>query len=170
MKQFLLFAKLLTFCFCSLACSSQTKLKNETELLPADRAIAEANAALEAYKSNSLGDKLQSTASGIKYVIHQQGTGSKAKPGQYVLIDYYGMLIDGMRFDDSYKNGYPFGFPIAQGQVIQGFDEAMTLLPEGSIFTVFIPAHLAYGEYGAPPVIPANAELIFHLHFIEIEY
>ncbi|MBK7428937.1 MAG: FKBP-type peptidyl-prolyl cis-trans isomerase [Saprospiraceae bacterium] len=129
----------------------------------------EATATLEAYKMKSLGDKLLSTSSGIQYVIHELGTGTKAKSGQYVLVDYYGMLMDGMRFDDSYKNGYSFGFPLGQNQVIAGFDEALTLLPAGSRFTVFIPPNLAYGENGAPPVIPANAELVFHLNFIKIE-
>lgn len=129
----------------------------------------EAIPTLEAYTLNALGDKLITTASGLKYVVHQQGSGPRALPGQYVLVDYYGMLIDGTRFDDSYKNGYPFGFPLGRDQAIPGFDEALLTLPVGSRFTVFIPAHLAYGENGAPPVIPANAEIVFHLNFIKIE-
>jgi FKBP-type peptidyl-prolyl cis-trans isomerase len=150
-------------------CTAQTKSNQAKEHSAIALASAEAAAALEAYKSNSLGDKLFTTASGLKYVVHQQGSGAKAKSGQYVLVEYYGMLMDGMRFDDSYKNGYPFGFSVGQGQVIAGFDEALTLLPVGSRFTVFIPANLAYSEAGAPPVIPANAELVFHLNFIKIE-
>lgn len=148
--------------------AAQSETNSENEEAKRNAAL-EATATLEAYKLNALGDKLISTPSGLKYVIHHNGSGLKVKPGQYVLLHYYGMLLDGMRFDDSYKNGYPFGFLTGHNQVIAGFDEALTLLPEGSRFTVFIPAKLAYGENGAPPVIPANAELVFHLNFIKIE-
>lgn len=128
----------------------------------------EINATNDAYKANSLGNKLMTTASGLKYVIHEEGTGPKAAPGQTVSVNYYGMLLDGTRFDDSYERGEPFNFPVAQNQVIAGWDEALTTLPEGSRFTVFIPSNLAYGENGAPPVIPANAELVFHINFMKI--
>lgn len=122
----------------------------------------------EAYKANTLGNKLVTTASGLKYVIHEEGTGAKAAAGQTVSVNYYGMLLDGTPFDDSYKTGSPFNFPVAQNQVIAGWDEALSTLPAGTRFTVFIPSNLAYGENGAPPVIPANAELVFHINFIEI--
>ena len=169
MRFLLLYSILVLFSTNVTSCSAQSQPKNDKEFSAIALAADEANASLKAYKENSLGNKLISTVSGLKYVVHQTGSGSIAKPGQYVLLDYYGMLMDGMRFDDSYKNGYPFGFPIGQGQVIPGFDEALTLLPVGSRFTVFIPAHLAYGENGAPPVIPANADLVFHINFIKIE-
>ena len=128
----------------------------------------EISTATEAYKAKTLGDKLITTASGLKYVIHEEGTGAKAAPGQTVSVNYYGTLLDGTSFDDSYKTGAPFTFPVAQNQVIAGWDEALSTLPAGTRFTVFIPSNLAYGENGAPPVIPANAELVFHINFIEI--
>ncbi len=169
MKQIFHSVTFLTFCFSTFGCSAQSPPLTDKEFTPVQIASREATTALNAYKTSALGDKLISTPSGLKYVVHHEGSGPKAKPGQYVLVDYYGMLMDGMRFDDSYKNGYPFGFLLGHNQVIAGFDEALMLLPEGTRFTIFIPAHLAYGENGAPPVIPANAELVFHLHFIKIE-
>jgi FKBP-type peptidyl-prolyl cis-trans isomerase FkpA len=128
----------------------------------------EISSTTEAYKANTLGDKLITTASGLKYVVHEMGTGAKAAAGETVSVNYYGMLLDGTPFDDSYKTGNPFNFPVAQNQVIAGWDEALSTLPAGTRFTVFIPSNLAYGENGAPPVIPANAELVFHINFLEI--
>lgn len=121
------------------------------------------NSTLQAYQAGSLGDDLQTTPSGLKYVIHEAGQGSTVASGDMVSVHYYGMLTDGTRFDDSFSRGKPIEFPLGVGQVIPGWDEGIGLLKEGAKATLFIPSELGYGEAGSPPVIPADAELVFYV-------
>lgn len=123
---------------------------------------------LKKYKENSLGSDLKTTPEGLKYVIHQEGTGAQATAGKMVEVAYYGVLTDGNMFDNSFSRGDPFAFPLGQGRVIQGWDLGIALLKEGAKATFFIPANLAYGEAGSPPVIPANAELVFYVELNKV--
>lgn len=118
------------------------------------------------YKSGQLNDSIQTTASGLKYVIHREGAGPAPATGDNVQVHYYGVLTDGTMFDNSYRRGDLFTFGLGTGQVIKGWDEGIALLKEGGAGTFFIPAELGYGERGAPPTIPANSELVF---YVELE-
>ena len=110
-----------------------------------------------------LDDKIQTTESGLKYVLHENGTGIKAVPGREVDVNYFGVLKDGTPFDNSYKRGTPFTFPLGAGRVIRAWDEGIALLNVGSKATFFVPHELGYGETGSPPTIPPKAELIFYV-------
>lgn len=118
------------------------------------------------YANGELDAQLQTTSSGLKYLIQEEGTGKTATPGQTVSVQYYGALTDGNMFDNSFDRGLPIQFPLGVGRVIPGWDEGIGLLKEGSKATFFIPYDLAYGEAGSPPNIPAKAELIF---YVELE-
>ncbi len=115
------------------------------------------------YKSGANKANLITTKSGLKYIVHETGTGPTASLGQIVSANYYGALLDGKMFDNSFERGQEIQFPLGQGQVIPGWDEAFGLLPVGSKATLFIPAELAYGAAGSPPAIPANSELLFYV-------
>lgn len=134
--------------------------------LPAIEALTKGN--WEAYKKGELTSKMQSTASGLKYIMHEAGQeGTKPAKGDQVSVHYYGMLDkDGKMFDTSFKGGQPYQFPLGLSQVIQGWDEGIALLNKGGKATLFIPASLGYGAAGSPPVIPENADLIF---YVELE-
>ena len=122
----------------------------------------------DAYKKGELNSKMQSTPSGLRYVIHEVGTeGTKPASGDQVSVHYYGMLdADAKMFDTSFKAGQPYQFPLGMGQVIAGWDEGIALLNKGGKATLFIPASLGYGAAGSPPLIPENADLIF---YVELE-
>lgn len=117
------------------------------------------------YKKGALNSKIKTTASGLKYIIHQEGEGPTPLPGQNVSANYFGALTDGTPFDNSWKRGQLFTFPIGQGRVIRGWDEGFALLKPGAKATFFIPAELGYGATGSPPTIPPNAELMFYVEF-----
>lgn len=117
---------------------------------------------LAKYKAGSLGQELQTTESGLQYVIHEEGSGPSPQQGQSVAVSYYGVLPSGEMFDNSYRAGQPIRFPLGTGRVISGWDEGIALLKEGAEATFFIPAELGYGAQGQGP-IPANSELIFHV-------
>lgn len=128
---------------------------------------AQAKATYDAYKKGQLTDQMKTTESGLRYVVHEVGDGPKPAQGDQVSVHYYGMLdADAKMFDTSFKAGQPYQFPLGVGQVIPGWDQGIILLNKGSKATLFIPAALGYGAAGSPPVIPANADLIF---YVELE-
>jgi FKBP-type peptidyl-prolyl cis-trans isomerase FkpA len=115
------------------------------------------------YTKGKLDNKIKTTASGLKYMIHEEGNGVLPKRGQEVYAHYYGALTDGTQFDNSFKRGQLFNFPLGAGRVIRGWDEGFALLSPGTKATLFIPAELGYGAQGSPPRIPPNSELIFYV-------
>ena len=104
--------------------------------------------------------------SGLQYEIIKQGTGEKPKATDTVKAHYAGSLIDGQEFDNSYKRGQPLVIPV--GGVIQGWVQALQLMPVGSKWKLYIPSDLGYGERGAGGAIPGGATLIFEIELIEI--
>ncbi|MCS6904158.1 MAG: FKBP-type peptidyl-prolyl cis-trans isomerase [Bacteroidia bacterium] len=112
--------------------------------------------------------KAITTASGLKYIIIEQGKGKKPKPGDKVSVHYHGVLTDGKKFDSSFDRGTPIEFPLGKGYVIKGWDEGLQLLNEGSKAVFIIPPQLAYGS-NERPNIPANSTLIFHVHLVQVK-
>lgn len=104
--------------------------------------------------------------SGLQYEIITAGTGEKPKATDTVKAHYAGRLITGEEFDNSYKRGEPLQIPV--GGVIQGWVEALQLMPVGSKWKLFIPSDLGYGERGAGGSIPGGAALVFDIELIEI--
>jgi peptidyl-prolyl cis-trans isomerase A (cyclophilin A) len=125
---------------------------------------------------------METTATGLMYVVEKPGDGPKPELGAKVEIDYAGYLIDGTMFDTSIEelakeNGvynaqrqyqpYPVSYG-PQAQVINGWKEGMQLFNIGGKGRLIIPPHLAYGAAGAGGVIPPNAWLIFDIELVRI--
>jgi FKBP-type peptidyl-prolyl cis-trans isomerase FklB len=83
-----------------------------------------------------------------------------------VKVHYEGRLLDGTVFDSSYKRGEPAEF--TPMQVIKGWTEALTLMPVGSKWQLYIPYELGYGERGAGENIKPYSMLIFDVELLEI--
>ena len=111
---------------------------------------------------------LLTTASGLQYVILEEGDGPFPQTGEIVSVHYRGTLADGAEFDNSFVRGEPIAFPLGEGKVIPGWDEGIALLRVGSKAKFIIPPELAYGAQGAGGVIPPNATLIFEVEFLDI--
>jgi peptidylprolyl isomerase len=109
------------------------------------------------------------TASGLKYVVVEEGTGATPKPGDLVKVHYTGTLEDGTKFDSSRDRGEPIEFVLGRGQVIPGWDEGIGLMKVGGKAKLIIPPDLAYGEQGAGGVIPPNATLNFDVELVAAE-
>ncbi len=104
--------------------------------------------------------------SGLQYEIIKEGTGPIPKSTDTVKAHYAGSLIDGKEFDNSYKRGEPISIPVTG--VIQGWVQALQLMPVGSKWKLFIPSDLGYGDRGAGGAIPGGAALIFDIELLEI--
>ena len=104
--------------------------------------------------------------SGLQYKILRAGSGAIATDKDEVEVKYEGRLIDGTVFDSSYKRGdQPAKF--RPTQVIKGWTEALTLMPEGSMWELYIPQNLAYGERPAGQ-IPPYSTLIFKVELEKV--
>lgn len=113
------------------------------------------------YKAKKLAD-LKKSASGLEYVIIEQGSGAAVKDGDNIPTNYFGVRkTDGVMFDNSYDRGGPA--PFAVGGLIPGFNEGMKLLNRGGKALLFIPSSLGYGEQGAGGDIPPNTDLVFYI-------
>ena len=104
--------------------------------------------------------------SGLMYKVLVKGDGPVAKETDKVKVKYEGRLIDGTVFDSTEKHG---GEPatFSPGQVIKGWTEALTLMPVGSKWQLYIPQELAYGSRDAGQIKPFSA-LIFDVEVLEI--
>ena len=119
----------------------------------------------EFLKKNAKADSIQTTASGLQYKIITKGTGEIPQATDKVKVNYEGHLIDGTEFDSSYKRNQPATF--AANQVIKGWTEALTMMPVGSKWMLYIPQQLAYGDREQGK-IPPFSTLIFTVELLEI--
>ncbi len=112
-------------------------------------------------------DGVEVTESGLQYRILEEGDGPTPEETDQVTVHYTGTLIDGEVFDDSHERGEPATFVL--NQVIPGWTEGMQHVREGGKIELVIPARLAYGAQGQPPVIPPHAVLRFEVELIDVE-
>lgn len=116
--------------------------------------------------SNSKRPNVITLPSGLQYEIVKRGDGPIPKSTDKVSANYIGTLINGTEFDNSYKRGEPLEIPVTG--VIQGWVEALQLMPVGSTWKLYIPSNLAYGDRGAGGAIPGGAALIFTIELLNI--
>lgn len=109
--------------------------------------------------ANAKHSGVKTTASGLEYQVLKAGDGPTPTLADAALVEYKGSLTSGQVFDAS-KPGQPV--PMQIGQVVPGFAEALTLMPKGAKYRVWIPPQLGYGEREAGP-IPANSVLVFDI-------
>ncbi len=118
--------------------------------------------------TKSVTSKTVTTPSGLKYEDTVVGKGAVATAGQNVTVHYRGKLTNGTIFDESYKRGTPFDFPLGGGQVIKGWEEGVAGMRVGGKRKLTIPSELGYGAIGAGSTIPPNATLVFDVELLKV--
>lgn len=101
--------------------------------------------------------------SGVQYKVIKEGNGPMPKDTSMVKVNYEGRTIEGKVFDSSYKRGEPL--ELRANQVIKGWTDALVHMPVGSVWEVYIPQELAYGEREQGDIKPFSA-LIFKIELI----
>ena len=110
----------------------------------------------------------QISNTGVRYVIHERGTGPLLQPGNKIMVNYTGKLLSGKVFDKNHDKVHPFTFRVGRHEVIAGWDQILQIMRPGDKWTVIIPPELAYGRKGIPPVIPSYATLVFDVEILGI--
>ena len=103
--------------------------------------------------------------SGVQYKVIKEGNGAMPKDTSLVTVNYEGRLIDGTVFDSSYKHGQ--AVDLRANQVIKGWTEALVHMPAGSVWEVYIPQELAYGEREQGQIKPYSP-LVFKIELIKV--
>ena len=116
---------------------------------------------------NKTKEGVVTTPSGLQYKIITKGTGEIPADSSKVKVNYKGTLIDGTEFDSSYKRKEPATF--RANQVIKGWTEALTMMPVGSKWELYIPQELAYGARESGNQIKPFSTLIFEVELLGIE-
>lgn len=117
-------------------------------------------------EENKTKEGVQVTPSGLQYKVITMGEGPKPTATQEVSVKYEGHLIDGTVFDSSYERKNPVT-KFHANKVIKGWTEALTMMPVGSKWELYIPYNLAYGEHGKGK-IPPYSTLIFTVELEDI--
>lgn len=103
------------------------------------------------------------TASGLYYKITEEGTGSQPIATDKIIVNYKGYYRNQAIFDASNK---PISFSL--NRVISGWTEGLQYFKKGGKGTLWVPAHLGYGN-NPPPGILRGEVLIFDIELLEIE-
>ena len=122
-----------------------------------EKAVLTAMPPAQFMAANARHGGVKTTASGIEYEVLKAGSGPTPTTADVAQVEYVGKLLNGTTFDASKA---PVAMPI--GQVVPGFAEALTLMPRGAKYRVWIPPQLAYGDREVGP-IPANSVLVFDI-------
>lgn len=137
------------------------KIAKENKLYGPNREAGE-----QFLKENAKKDSVIVLPSGLQYKVLVKGNGEVPLEDQKVQVNYEGRLIDGTVFDSSARHGdKPTEFK--PNQVIKGWSEALTMMPVGSKWQLFIPYYLAYGNRSAGEIKPYST-LIFDVELVGI--
>ena len=115
---------------------------------------------------NKAKEGVKTTESGLQYKVITEGKGEIPADTCKVKVNYKGTLIDGTEFDSSYKRNEPATF--RANQVIKGWTEALTMMPVGSKWELYIPQELAYGSRESGQIKPFST-LVFEVELLGIE-
>ena len=116
---------------------------------------------------NATKEGVMTLPSGLQYKVLVKGEGEIPQKSEKVFVNYEGRLIDGKVFDASAKHGDK-PVELRADQVIKGWTEALTMMPVGSKWQLFIPYELAYGERDMGEIKPFSA-LVFDVELVGID-
>jgi len=104
---------------------------------------------------------------GVHYIVIKAGTGIRPTAKDSVVINAIGVFPDGTVFEDTFQKKKEI--TTLTSAFIPGLNEAIQLMPEGSVWRIFVPSALAYGPAGLPNLIPSNSALVFDISLMTVK-
>jgi FKBP-type peptidyl-prolyl cis-trans isomerase len=104
---------------------------------------------------------------GVHYIVIKIGAGIRPTVKDSVVINAVGMFPDGTVFEDTFQKKKTI--TSLTSNLIPGLNEAIQLMPEGSVWRIFVPSALAYGPAGLSNVIPPNTALVFDITLMQVK-
>jgi FKBP-type peptidyl-prolyl cis-trans isomerase FklB len=139
--------------------------RQEAVILAAQEATRKAGE--QFLNENKQKEGVKTTASGLQYKVLVAGNGPVPTQDDRVIVKYEGRLIDGTVFDSSYEREEQTN-KFRPTEVIKGWTEALTMMPVGSKWELYIPQELAYGSRKTGS-IPAYSALVFIVELVGID-
>lgn len=118
-------------------------------------------------RENKQRKPVQTLPSGLQYWVLKEGKGKVPSMNDVITLHYQARLLDGYEFENSHWKNKPV--EVLVSKTLKGWAEALTKMPAGSLWRVYIPSELAYGEGGAGQIIGPNAVLICDLELISVK-
>ncbi|WP_294875947.1 MULTISPECIES: FKBP-type peptidyl-prolyl cis-trans isomerase [unclassified Sulfurospirillum] len=115
--------------------------------------------------ANAKNKNVKTTKSGLQYEVLTLGAGEKPKKESIVMMNYKAYLVDGTVFDDTYVRKEPAHLSMIN--IIDGLQEGLMLMPEGSKYKLVIPNELAYGNADMQE-IPAGSTVVFEVELVKV--
>lgn len=107
---------------------------------------------------------------GLHIELIREGAGEPIQPGNQIEAHYLGQIWNGNIFDNSYDRGEPLSFTVGIGMVIQGWDEGLIGVREGSRVVLSIPSDMGYGDAGVPQAgINGGDTLVFVTDVVRVK-
>lgn len=116
---------------------------------------------------NKLNPRILILPSGLQYATLQEGIGDPASLNDWVMVYYQGQYIGGQVFDNQHYQNNPITIPVSS--TIPGWRQALQLMRPGSVWVLFVPPHLAYGDKGFSNVIGPRQTVIYTIHLMAIK-
>jgi FKBP-type peptidyl-prolyl cis-trans isomerase len=104
---------------------------------------------------------------GVHYLVIKTGDGVRPTAKDSIVFNAIGIFPDGTVFEDTYQKKQTISNVISN--LIPGLNEAIQLMPEGSVWRIFVPSALAYGPAGLLNIIPPNTALVFDITLEEVK-
>lgn len=149
-------------CLLILSSCSTDKSSENRDIEPVDYSAQNEKEITDYLIANQL--TAEKSASGLHYIIENQGDGTKPNSNSNVTVSYKGYYLNGSVFDESDEAGLSIGLD----RVIRGWTEGISYFNEGGNGVLLIPAHLAYGSYNYNG-IPGGSVLIFDVKLLKVD-
>lgn len=143
--------------------NNDKQLKLQQEMI----SIVQQNKELSAQflDQNKIREGVQQLPDGLQFQVLKRGSGPSPTVNDSVLIHYRAMFFDGTTFDESYQRGPQVA---RLNGVVPGLSEGLQLMNKGSIYELYLPSDLAYGDQGIQDVIPGGVAIIYSVELIDI--
>jgi FKBP-type peptidyl-prolyl cis-trans isomerase len=135
---------------------------------PSKKYVKQEEEEIQNYFSSNPTLNFELQASGLYYLPVQVGTGIMPVQHDTAWVKYTGKFLDGTVFDTNVGKADTLMVPVAEGWLIPGFDEGITLMNQGGKAMLLIPSKLAYGTAGYYIISPYTP-LLFDMELVKVK-